>query len=434
MVMMFAAFGVLLLLLFAGMPVGFAMMLVGFTGTALLYDWNWNAAIALMGIEPYTQSSSYLFVTIPLFVLMGHFTYASGISREVFLAARAWFGHWRGGLATATIGACAGFAAACGSSLATAGAIGTITIGEMRERGVHPGIATATVAAGGAMGSLIPPSISMVLFGLIANESIGRLLLAGIIPALLLALLFIAVIRFIAWWRPAYMPPMEKLPLAERLRATKGVLGISALIFLVMGGIYGGIFTPTEAAGVGASGAFLIVLYRARKLDLGTLGRALRSTLETTCMIFVILIGAHILNVFLAATRGPAELSAWIETLGLNPYVFFAIVVVMYILLGTFLDALAMIVLTVPVLQPVLMDMGFDMIWFGVIAILVMEMAIISPPVGMCVYVVKGVAKDVPLHVIYNGIWPFMGAMIVLVVILTIFPQLALFLPEMMID
>ncbi|CAH1655176.1 TRAP transporter large permease [Chelatococcus sp. HY11] len=432
MTAMVIAFAILLVLLFAGMPVGFAMMLVGFIGTAAVYNWNWTAAIALVGIEPYSQSSNYLFVTIPLFVLMGHFTFASGISREMFAAARAWCGHWRGGLPTATIGACAGFSAACGSSLATAGAIGTITIGEMRERGIHPGIATATVAAGGAMGSLIPPSISMILYGLIADQSIGRLLMAGIVPALMLIALFILTILIIAWFYPQRMPRMAKLPLRDRIHATRGVFGITMLTLLVLGGIYGGIFTPTEAAGIGALGAFIIVIYRGRGLRISVLNSALRSTLETTCMIFIILIGAHVLNVFLAATRGPAELAAWVETLGLSPYVFFALIIVMYIVLGTFLDALAMIVLTVPVLQPVLMNMGFDMVWFGVIAVLVMEMAIISPPVGMCVYVVKGVAKDVPLHVIYNGIWPFMGAMVILVAILTVFPQIALFLPNLM--
>lgn len=432
MTAMTLGFAAVLLLMLIGMPAAFSMTVVGFLGTAILYDWNWTAAIALMGIEPFTQSGNYLFVAIPLFILMGHFTFASGISGEMFAAARAWVGHWRGGLAVATIGASGGFSAASGSSLATAGAMGTITIDEMRKSGTHPRIATATVAAGGTLGILIPPSISIVLYGMIADESIGRLLMAGIIPGAILLLLFIAAVMIQAYLRPEDQPRIAKVSLRERIIATKGVFGIIALSFLVIGGIYGGIFTPTEAAGVGAIGAYLIVLLRKRRFDFGLLNTALRNTAETSVMIFMILIGAHVLNVFLAATQGPTQLSAYVQSLGLSPYMFLALILVMYLVLGTFLDALAMIVLTVPVVLPVLSGMGFDMIWFGIIAMIVMEMALITPPVGMCVYVVKGVAKDVPLHVIFSGIWPFLLSMIALVIILTIFPEIVLFLPNMM--
>jgi len=426
------AFVAMLGLMGIGMPVAFAMTLVGFLGILMFYNWNWGAAIALLGIEPFTQSSNYLFVAIPLFILMGHFTYASGISTELFAAARAWVGHWRGGLVIATIGASGGFSAASGSSLATAGSLGTITIGEMRRSGIHPRIATAAVAAGGTLGILIPPSISMVLYGMIADQSIGRLLLAGLLPGVLLMFLYMAAVIVMSYLRPADLPRAAPTPLAERMQVTKGITGILLLALLVIGGIYGGVFTPTEAAGVGAIGAFLIVIYRDRGIRLPVLRRSLHSTATTTVMIFMILIGSHILNVFLAATRGPAELSAWVESLQLSPYLFLLIIVVMYLILGMFLDALAMIVLTIPLVQPIMVGMGFDAIWFGVIIMIVMEMALITPPVGMCVYVVKGVAVDVPIHVIFSGIWPFLAAMIGLVVLLTIFPQIALFLPNMM--
>ncbi|MCB1474404.1 MAG: TRAP transporter large permease [Rhodobiaceae bacterium] len=427
-------FGLLamIVLMIGGMPVGFAMILVGFIGTAWIYGWNWTAAIALMGIEPYANSSSYLFIAIPLFILMGHFAIASGISREMFEAARAWFGHWRGGLAVATVGASAGFSAACGSSLATAAAMGTLSIPEMRKHGVHVRVATAVVAAGGTLGILIPPSIGMVLYGLVADQSIGRLLVAGILPGVMLAILFMITVVILAYLRPADLPRMEKYPLSRRIRETKGVTGILILFLIVMGGIYGGIFTPTEAAGIGAGGAYIIVLLRARRLDWAIVSNALRATGEATCMIFMIIIGSHVLNVFLAATRGPVELSQFVESLNLSPTMFMIIVLIMYLILGSFLDALAMIVLTIPILLPVLSNMGYDLIWFGVIVVLVMEMALITPPVGLCVYVIKGVAKDVPIHVIFSGVWPFLMAQIVMVAVLLAYPHLALILPNLM--
>lgn len=424
----------MLALMAIGMPVGFTMVVVGFIGTAAIYDWNWTAAIALMGIEPYANSSSYLFVAVPLFILMGHFAMASGISREMFEAARAWFGHWRGGIAVATVGAAAGFSAACGSSLATAAAMGTLTLPEMKKHGVHDRLATATVAAGGTLGILIPPSIGLVLYGLTADQSIGRLLIAGILPGILLALLFMGVVIIMATINSSNAPPLPKMPLMERVRATKGLTGIIILFVVVMGGLYGGIFTPTEAAGVGAMGSYLIVIIRARSFQWRVMAAALRETGQSTCMLFMILIGAHVLNVFLTATRGPTELSVFIETLDLNKYVFLAAIMIMFLIMGCFIDAFAMIVLTIPILMPVLTGMGFDLVWFGVICVVAMEMALITPPVGLCVYVIKGIAKDVPLHVIFSGVWPFLLAQIALIVILTIFPQIALVLPGMMYD
>lgn len=432
MIEMAIAFASMLGLMGLGMPVAFAMALVGFVGLLILYNWNWMAAFALLGIEPFAQSSNYLFVAIPLFVLMGHFTFASGISSELFAAARAWFGHWRGGLVIATIGASGGFAAASGSSLATAGSIGTITIGEMRRNGVHPRIATAAVAAGGTLGILIPPSISMVVYGMIADQSIGRLLLAGLVPGVLLMVLYMVAVIIMSYLYPHDLPRQQPVSWGNRMRATKGVTGITVLTLLVIGGIYGGVFTPTEAAGVGAVGAFLIVVFRERGINLTTLRKSLHASANTTVMIFMILIGSHVLNVFLAATMGPAQLSTWVQSLGLSAYLFLLIVILMYVVLGMFLDAMAMIVLTVPLIQPIIVGMGFDAIWFGVIVMIVMEMALITPPVGLCVYVVKGVAKDVPLHVIFSGIWPFLLSMLALVLILTAFPQIVLFLPNMM--
>ncbi|MGE0231286.1 MAG: TRAP transporter large permease [Flavobacteriaceae bacterium] len=425
---------IMLVLMAGGMPVAIAMTLVGFVGTAFIYDWNWTAAIGIMGIEPYNRVSEFLFTTIPLFLLMGQFAHYSGISQEMYDTARKWMGHWRGGLGVATVGACGGFAAASGSSIATGAAMGTITIPEMRKHGYSAKIATGVVAAGGTLGILIPPSVGMIIYALIADQSIGRLFIAGIVPGIMLTIMFMLTVVIWAFIDPAAAPRSEKYSWSERLRSTSGVLGITILFIIVMGGIYTGIFTPTEAAAIGAVGSYLMVVVKKRSLCLPAVFSALIEAAQTTCMIFFIIIGSHILNVFLAATQTPAQLSSFVGGLDLNAYLILAVIIVIYLILGCFLDTLAMIVLTVPIFFPILINLGFDPIWFGVIVIIVMEMALITPPVGMCIFVIKGVARDVPLSTIFGGVWPFLIAQILAIVVLTAFPQLVLWLPAQMLD
>lgn len=422
---------VMLLLIAIRMPIGFAMGVTGFFGIAVLYDGNWTAAAGSLGIVPYAMASNYIFTTVPLFILMGEFAFRSGISSELFVAARHWMGHLPGGLAVASIGTCAGFAAASGSSVATAAAIGTITIPEMRKGGVHPRLATAACAAGGTLGIMIPPSLGMVIYGLTADQSIGRLLVAGIVPGIMLTLAMIGGVLWVAWRDPAAAPRQPASPWATRIRATRGVAGILALFGLVMGGIYGGVFTPTEAAAVGALGSLSIALAK-RALTWRGLLQALLQTGITTCMIFMIIIGSHILNIFLSATGFPAALSAALNGLQMPPAAVMALIVCIYVILGCFLDVLAMIVLTVPIVLPVVIQLGYDPIWFGVIIVLVMEIALITPPVGMNVYVIKSVVPDVRLGTIFSGIWPFLIAMIAVVALLVLVPEITLFLPRMM--
>ncbi|MEZ5658444.1 MAG: TRAP transporter large permease [Burkholderiaceae bacterium] len=423
--------GAMLILIGIRMPIGFAMGVTGFLGIAVLYDSNWTAAAGSLGIVPYAMASSYIFTTVPLFILMGEFAFRSGLSRELFIAARHWMGHLPGGLAIASIGTCAGFAAASGSSVATAAAIGTITIPEMRRGGVHPRLATAACAAGGTLGIMIPPSLGMVIYGLTADQSIGRLLVAGIVPGILLTLAMVVGVLWVAWRDPSAAPREPASSWPTRVRATRGVAGILLLFALVMGGIYGGVFTPTEAAAFGAFGALIIALVK-RSLSWRGLLEALLQTGITTCMIIMIIIGSHILNIFLSATGFPAALSAALNGLSLPPIVVMALIVVIYVVLGCFLDVLAMIVLTVPIVLPVVIQLGYDPIWFGVIIVLVMEIALITPPVGMNVYVIKSIVPDVRLTTIFSGIWPFLVAMIAIVALLILVPELTLFLPRMM--
>ncbi|MCP5265672.1 MAG: TRAP transporter large permease [Burkholderiaceae bacterium] len=423
--------GLMLMLIAIRMPVGFAMGVSGFLGIAVLYDGNWTAAAGSLGIVPYAMASNYIFTTVPLFILMGEFAFRSGISAELFVAARHWMGHLPGGLAMASIGTCAGFAAASGSSVATAAAIGTITIPEMRRGGVHPRLATAACAAGGTLGIMIPPSLGMVIYGLTADQSIGRLLVAGIIPGILLTLAMILAVLWVAWRDPGAAPRQAASSWPTRLRATRGVAGILALFALVMGGIYGGVFTPTEAAAVGALGSLGIALIK-RQLTWRGLMQALLQTGITTCMIFIIIIGSHILNIFLSATGFPAALSKLLTGLALPPAIVIALIVAIYVVLGCFLDVLAMIVLTVPIVLPVVIGLGYDPIWFGVVIVLVMEIALITPPVGMNVYVIKSVVPDVRLGTIFSGIWPFLVSMIIVVALLILLPDVTLFLPRLM--
>jgi C4-dicarboxylate transporter DctM subunit len=421
----------MLVLLAARMPVGIAMATAGLLGVTVIYGGNIAPVIGVMAIAPFSTGNSFVFTAIPMFILMGSIAYRADISAEMFDTARKWIGHWPGGLASATIGACAVFAAASGSSVATAAAMGTITVPEMRNHGVSSGLASGVVAAGGTLGILIPPSLAMLIYAMVTDQSMGRLLIAGIVPGVLLVAMFLLTVFIWSKVRPGDAPRGEVFAWGERIRSLRGILGIGLLSILVMGGIYGGFVTPTEAAAVGAFGSFVIAAAKG-KLTWRTIVDSLDDTVRTTCMVFLIIIGAHIFNVLLATSQLPTALSAWLNSLPLPAHGILLLILVMYVILGCVLDVLAMIVLTVPIVFPTLMALDFDPIWFGVIIVLVMEMALITPPVGMNVYVIKGIAPDIPLGKIFRGVAPFLLAQVAVIALLILFPGIATWLPNAM--
>jgi tripartite ATP-independent transporter DctM subunit len=422
-------FAALLVLLALRMPIGIAMMLVGIVGIAVLN--SADAALKILGEFPYAYSSVYSLSVIPLFVLMGNFASASGLGRDLYSAAYAWIGHRRGGLASATIIACAGFAALSGSSVASAATMGKVALPEMRRYDYDPRLATGAVAAGGTLGILIPPSTAMIVYALLTEQSIGKLFLAGFLPGLLLTLLFVATIAIVANMRPALGPRGETHTLRQRLAALVQSGALLAIVVIVIGGIYLGVFTETEAAAVGALLTMLYTAWR-RRFTLANLSTAMLDTVRTTAFVFLILIGAHVLTPFLALTHIPADLAEALKGMALPPIAVLALIIVIYIFLGMFLEGFAMLVLTMPIIFPVISALGYDPIWFGIITVLVLEMGLISPPVGINVFVVKGVAGDVPMRQIFAGIVPFWLAMIVCVALLIAFPQIALVLPDTM--
>lgn len=419
----------LFVLLFFRLYIGVAMALVGFLGFSYLS--GLQTGLSLFGMIPYSTASFYSFSIIPLFVLMGQFAFYSGLSHDIYKAVYKWFGHLPGGLGIATILGCAGFAAISGSSLATAATMGSVALPEMRKYRYESGLATGSIAAGGTLGILIPPSIGFVIYGILTEESVGRLLLAGILPGLLLAGLYILTIYLLCRRNPALGPAGPRAPLKERLRSLTGTWGMLLLFVLVMGGIYSGVFTPIEAAGVGAFGAFAVAVLKG-KMGLSEVLSALFDTLRTTGMIFLILIGAEIFTLFLGVSKLPMFLADFIGGLELSRYVILSGVLFLYVVLGCVLDGIAMIILTIPILFPVIVALQFDPIWFGVLMVIVLEMGLITPPVGLNVFVIGGVAKDVPLVTIFRGVLPFLVASAVGLVLIMIFPDIALFIPMQM--
>jgi len=419
----------LIILLFSGIHIAVVMGLIGFLGIAYLS--GWEAALSVLGAVPYSAFGNYALSVAPLFILMGSFCFHAGLSKDLFDTVHKWLGHFRGGLAMATIGACAGFAAVSGSSLATAATMGTVSLPEMRRYKYDPQLATGAVAAGGTIGILIPPSVILIIYAVLTEQSVGKLFLAGFIPGVLEAVFYIGVIFIICRIRPQMGPPGPKTSFIEKIKSLKGTWIVILLFLLVIGGLYFGIFSPTEAAGVGASGAFIFALAR-RRLHWQNFKESLFATTRTTAMIFAILLGAMIFGYFLAITRLPFELADFIGGLPVNRYIIIIFILVLYLFLGCVMDAMGMILLTVPILFPVAQSLGFDAIWFGIIIVRVFEMASITPPVGLNVFVIKGVAKDVPMGVIFRGIVPFLMADFVHVALLIAVPQVALFLPGLM--
>jgi len=423
--------GVFLLffLIFLRVPIGVAMGAVGVAGLASIV--SVDAAITRLGQVAFGMTAQYLTAVIPLFVLMGEFAFVSGLSREAYRAMYKWLGHLPGGLAMATIGGCAGFAAVCGSSAATALTMASVALPEMRQYKYDSRLALGSIAAGGTLGILIPPSMGFVLYGILTEQSIGKLFLAGVLPGILLSTLFIITIYVWAKFNPLLGPTAAKISWHERLAVFKDIWGVAILFLLVMGGIYLGVFTPTEAAAVGALGAIIIALAR-RRLTRENVMTSFRNTLRTTGMIFVLIIGARLFSYLMARSGLTIALADFVGSLPLPPLVILICILVLFLFLGCVMDAFAMVVLIVPILFPVILELGLDPIWFAVLTVIMMEMGLITPPIGMNVFIMSGVARDVPMYTIFRGVFPFVLAMAVCVAIVVAFPQIALFLPNAM--
>jgi C4-dicarboxylate transporter DctM subunit len=420
---------VLLILLFSGVHVGVVMGMVGFLG--MCYLSGWTAGLGILKTVPYSTFASYDFSVIPLFILMGEFCFNGGISSDLYSAAHKLLGSLKGGLAMATIGACAAFAAVSGSGIATAATMATVALPEMRKRNYDLGLATGTLAAGGTIGILIPPSVIMVIYGMLTSQSIGKLFLAGFIPGILQAGMFIGVIAFMCWRNPDLGPSGPSSTFLEKIKALRNTWIVLILFVLVIGGIYLGWFSPTAGAGIGASGAFLFALAR-RKLSWEQFRQSILETVKTSAMIFFIILGAMILSYFLAVTRLPINLATIVKGFSVSPYLIWFFVVVLYLILGAFMDEIGMILLTVPILYPIMTSLGFDPIWFGIMVVIICELGMILPPVGMNVFVIRGMAPDVPTYTIYRGAVPFVLMDILEIGILTALPVIVLWLPQVM--
>ena len=418
---------VLVLIFFLGMPVGFAMAFVGMAGFCYLV--SPEAGLSILARDVFSNFSSYSLTVIPMFVFMGSIAFASGMSRRLYDAGYTLFGRLRGGLAIATIAACAGFAAMCGSTNATAAAMGRVSLPEMKRYNYDDSLATGSVAAAGSLGILIPPSTIFIIYGILTEQSIGKLFIAGVIPGIILAVLFMAVVSLLCLRNPKLAPAGAPTSWREKLAGLTGVLEMLVLFALVIGGLFLGWFSPTQAGAAGAAGALLIGLAR-RQLNWHGFLFAIKDALRITCMVMVIVTGAIIFGHFIAVAKIPLVLSEWVGGLPLPPAAIMGLIVLLYLAGGCFMDALALITLTVPIIYPVIIVLGFDPIWFGVIIVLVTEMGVITPPVGVNVYVIKGIAEEVPLETIFRGIFPFLAALVVAVAILIAFPQIATFLPS----
>jgi len=424
-----AGFVALIVLMLMRIPVGFVMALVGVVGFGLLV--GWEASLGMAARDFFSLFGSYNLTVIPLFLFMGQVAHHAGISGRLFHTAHMFLGHFRGGVAMATIGACAGFSAICGSTSATAATMATVALPQMKKLRYHPALATGVVAAGGSLGILIPPSTIFIVYGIMTEQSVGKLFMAGIIPGVILSLLFVAVIIIWTRIRPELCEKAPAAPWGERISSLKGVYETVLIFILVMGGLFAGIFTPTEAAAVGAFGTLAVAVI-GRQLSWRGFVLALEETTRISCMIMLIVAGATVFGHFLAVTTIPTEIGSWVSALPLPGWVIIATIIGVYLLLGCLMDSLAMIMLTIPIFFPVVTALGYDPIWFGVIIVVVTGMGVLTPPVGINVYIVGSVARDVPLPVIFRGATLMLTAQVALTAILLSFPEVALFLPRLM--
>src|SRR5512136_1655000 len=422
-------FLVLFALMLLRVPVGMAMGLVGVTGFG--YVVGGVPALKMVGQTSMRTVTDYTFGVIPMFLLMGAFVSNSGMSRELFRAANSFLGHLRGGLGLATIAACGGFAAISGSSVATAATFSTVAYPEMRRYKYPQSFATGVIAAGGTLGAMFPPSTVLAVYGIITEQDIGRLFIAGILPGILAVSMYIATVSAIGWLRPGFLPAGERTSTAERLAAVRDIWAPLALFVFVIGGLYGGLFTPTEAGGMGAGGAFLIGVLRGR-LDRTESRRSLLQATRTAAAVFTVLIGALLFGYFLTVTQTPQKVTAFLTGLGLDRYSVLSLIMLMYLVLGCLMDSLAMVILTVPIIFPVIIHLGFDPLRFGMIIVMTVELGLIHPPVGMIVFVIKSVVQDVDFTTIFKGVLPFIITDLIRLVILIAFPMIALWLPGRM--
>jgi tripartite ATP-independent transporter DctM subunit len=422
-------FVVLFALMLLRVPVGMAMGLVGVTGYAYLS--GGAPALKLVGQTSMRTVTSYQFGVIPMFLLMGAFVSHSGISRELFRAANTFVGHRKGGLGLATIVSCGGFAAISGSSVATAATFSAVAYPEMRRYGYPQSFATGVIAAGGTLGAMLPPSTVLAVYALITQQDVGKLFQAGILPGLLAMTMYMLTIGVIVRVRPDFLPTVPKASWEDRLAGIRDVWAPLLLFVLVIGGLYGGVFTPTEAGGMGASGAFLLGVLRG-KLDKAGIRASLLQATRTAAAVFTVLIGALLFGYFLTITQVPQKVTEFLTGLGVGPYGVLALIMLMYLVLGCLMDALAMIILTVPIIFPVVTALGFDPVWFGIIIVMTVELGLIHPPVGMIVFVIKSVIHDVTFSSIFKGVLPFIATDILRLIILIAFPIIALWLPSHM--
>jgi C4-dicarboxylate transporter DctM subunit len=423
--------GLMMVLAMLRIPIAFSMGIIGFLGVAYLRDWNFAPAMAMVETKVYETGRNYTLSVIPLFILMGNLVTRAGMSQELLRAAYAFIGHLRGGLAMATIVACAGFGAICGSSIATAATMAKVAYPSMKQLGYSDRLSTGAIASGGTLGILIPPSTLMVIYGVMTETNIGKMFAAGILPGILATILLCLAVQWTVWRDPASGPRGERSTWRARLKAAEGVWAVALLFVLVMGGIYGGVFTATEGAGIGAFGALCIALAR-RALTWRTFFDALIESGRTTAMLFVILTGALMFAEFVNYTTMPNDLKTLVTTLNLSPIMVVAAICAIYVILGTAMEELSMILLTVPVFFPLIVHLGFDPIWFGVLVVVVVEIGLISPPVGMNLFVLSALLPGVPTTTLFRGVLPFVIADVIRLGILIAFPIISLWLPSMM--
>ena len=425
--------GILLLLALIALriPIAYSMLLVGFLGFSYLV--SPQAALNMVTTELFSNFSSYTLSVIPMFVWMGFIAYYSGVGTGLYTLIYRLIGHRPGGLAIATQGACAIFGAICGSNTATAATMGAIALPEMRKYKYDDSLSTASVAAAGALGILIPPSVIFIVYGAATEQSIGKLFISGIIPGILLMVLYILTIFILVKINPEIAPAGQKFTFKEKVQALKGGLFEIIITFIIsLGGLFAGYFSATEAGAIGAGSILFITLLR-RQLKWDGFIKSLKDTTRTSAMIMLLVAGAMVFGRFVAVSRLPFEMANWAADLNLPPFMIMAVILIIYLILGCFIDALALVLLTVPIFYPVVTDvLGYNPIWFGVITVLVVAMGVITPPVGMNVFIIKGVAKDVPLETIFKGVWPFIIAIFACIALLIIFPQLTTFLPDLL--
>ncbi|ASC90504.1 TRAP transporter large permease [Alcaligenes nematophilus] len=420
---------VLLGSLFLGLPIAWGMLLVGTLGFAFFT--GMEAALTMAAQTSYDTAMSYSFTVLPLFILMGNLVNASGLSKDLYKAAHAFIGHLRGGLAMATIVACGAFSALCGSSMATTAAMGRVAMPNMRKYNYDDRLATGSIAAGGTLGILIPPSVMMVVYGILTETDIGKLFAAGFLPGMIAMLMYLITVMIITAINPNLGRPGEKASWRERFEATKGVMAITVLFIVIMGGIYGGVFTPTEAAGIGAAATFLLTLKR-RGWQPRMYLTVLIEAAQTTAIMFALVIGALVFTNFLTVAGLPNQLLGFIQGIDVSPIVVILIICAIYLVLGCFLETMSMVMLTVPIFYPIVASLGFDLVWFGIIVVVAAEISLITPPLGLNIFMIKNVMPDVPLGTIIRGVTPFVMMDIVRLLLLVFVPWIVLVVPNSM--